>query len=116
MQHNDTIRVKHMLAAAKEALAFSEGQSRKDLENNRILVLAIIKSIEIIGEAATKVSKTFQLKYRTVPWSEIVNMRHRMIHAYYDVNLDIVWATVINDLPPLVESLQNIITAESGSE
>ena len=43
-------------------------------------------------------------------------MRHRMIHAYYDVNLDIVWATVINDLPPLVESLQNIITAESGSE
>ena len=116
MQHNDIIRIKHMLAAAKEAVAFSEGQSRGDLDGNRMLVLAIVKSLEIIGEAASKVSEPFKIKFDTIPWPEIINMRHRMTHAYYDVNLDIVWATVIQDLPALIKDLQNILAAGADSE
>jgi uncharacterized protein with HEPN domain len=110
MQPNDSIRIKHMLEAAREAVVFSEGRERKDLENNRMLVLAIVKSLEIIGEAASKVSESCQANFNHIPWPEIINMRHRMIHAYYDVNLDIVWATVTQDLPGLIKELESLLS------
>ena len=110
MQHDDLIRIKHMLEAAREALAFSKGHERQDLENNRMLTLAIVKSIEIIGEAASKVSESYKTSADAIPWPEIINMRHRMIHAYYDVNLDIVWATVTQDLPGLIKYLENLLS------
>jgi len=102
-----------MLEAAREALAFSEGNKREDLENNRMLVLAIVKSLEIIGEAASKVSESYKTSADAIPWPEIINMRNRMIHAYYDVNLDIVWATVTRDLPVLIKYLEDIISNEA---
>ena len=116
MKQPDVIRIQHMLAAANDALQFSKGRSRKDLENDRILALAIIKCIEIIGEAASKVSNECRDKYPDIPWLDIINMRNRMIHAYHDVNLDIVWATIIQDLPPLSYDLQNLLASKSDSE
>jgi len=101
-----------MLAASKEATEFASGKSRKDLEKDRILTLAIIKSIEIIGEAASKVTADFKLINTNIPWDDIINMRHRLIHAYFDVNLDIVWQTVQTDLPDLVKVLEKIIPPE----
>ncbi len=115
MKPPDVIRIQHMLAAVNDALQFSKGRSRKDLENDRIFALAIIKCIEIIGEAASKVSNESRDKYPDIPWLDIINMRNRMIHAYHDVNLDIVWATIIKDLPPLSKDLQNILTSEFDS-
>jgi uncharacterized protein with HEPN domain len=67
-------------------------------------MLAIIKSIEIIGEAASKVTDTFKTKNSNIPWNDIINMRNRLIHAYFDVNLDIVWQTVKTDLPDLIKA------------
>jgi uncharacterized protein with HEPN domain len=101
-----------MLNASKEATEFAAGKSRKDLEKDRILTLAIIKSIEIIGEAASKVTTEFKLKNKEIPWDDIINMRHRLIHAYFDVNLDIVWQTVETDLPELIAALTKIIPPE----
>lgn len=108
MKQPDTIRVQHMLSAARDALNFTKGISRNDLGRNRILTLAVIKCIEIIGEAASKVSKESQEECPDIPWLDIINMRNRMIHAYFDVNLDIVWATLNQDLPTLIKSLENI--------
>jgi len=111
MQH-DLIRLRHMLAAAKEAMEFAAGKTRMDLEKDRLHMLAIIKSIEIIGEAASKVTETFKTEKSNIPWNDIINMRNRLIHAYFDVNLDIVWQTVKTDLPDLIKDLEEIIPPE----
>ena len=101
-----------MLAAAKETMEFAAGKTRMDLEKDRLHMLAIIKSIEIIGEAASKVTETFKTENSNIPWNDIINMRNRLIHAYFDVNLDIVWQTVKTDLPDLIKALEEIIPPE----
>lgn len=95
-----------MLDAACEALGFAAGRHRRDLDTDRMLVLALVKAIEIIGEAGARVSIECRDATPDVPWPEIVGMRNRLVHAYFDVDLDVVWTTVRHDLPPLVEALQ----------
>ena len=108
MQH-DLIRLQHMLDAGKDALQFALGRGRNDLESDRMLALALIKALEIIGEAASKVSENFKSEHPEIPWLEITGMRNRMIHAYYDVNLDVVWQTIKSDLPDLLQSIEKIL-------
>ncbi|KMP12044.1 hypothetical protein UZ36_02450 [Candidatus Nitromaritima sp. SCGC AAA799-C22] len=105
----DIVRLKHMLDAAREALEFVREKTRAELETDRMLLLALIKSIEIIGEAASGLSETCQNQYPAIPWKSIVNMRNRLIHAYFDINLDVVWNTVAEDLPPLTVELEKIL-------
>jgi uncharacterized protein with HEPN domain len=101
-----------MMAAAKEAMEFAAGKTRMDLEKDRLHMLAIIKSIEIIGEAASKVTETFKTENINIPWNDIINMRNRLIHAYFDINLDIIWQTIKTDLPDLIKALEEIIPPE----
>jgi uncharacterized protein with HEPN domain len=98
-----------MLDAGKEALTFAQNKSRVDLDSNRMLVLSIVKSIEIIGEAASKVTQETRERYTELPWANIIAMRNRLIHVYFDIDLDRVWDTVTDDLPPLVASLEKVI-------
>jgi uncharacterized protein with HEPN domain len=101
-----------MLAASKEAMEFAAGKTRQNLQKDRIRVLAIIKSIEIIGEAASKVTEEFKSENKYIPWNDIISMRNRLIHAYFDVDLDIVWQTVKSDLPDLIKALEKILPPE----
>lgn len=110
MQDKDRFRLLHMMEAAKEALSFLVGKSREDLDKNRQLVLAIIREVEIIGEAAGKVSEEVRSQYPQIPWLDVVNMRHHLIHVYYDVDLDIVWDTAVKDLPGLIKELEAILS------
>ena len=112
MQQHDEIRLRHMLEAAKEAVEFAAGKSRKDLDDDRMLTLAITKSIEIIGEAASKVTEVCRAENDNIPWNDVTSMRNRLIHGYFDINLDIVWETIQTDLPGLIESLENILSKE----
>ncbi len=109
MPNDDLVRLRHMLDASREATAFAARKSRTDLDKDRMLTLSLIKSIEIIGEAATNVSADYQHKHPQIPWLDIIGMRNRLIHAYHSVNLDIVWETVIKDLPPLIAALEDIL-------
>ncbi len=109
MQKDDLVRLRHMLDAAKEALSFSAGKFRTDLNSDRMLVLSIVKDVEIIGEAAAKVSQETRKISEEIPWQDIIDMRNHLTHAYFDVDLDILWDTIMNDLPPLVEALEKII-------
>ncbi len=111
MRKDDLIRFRHMLDAAKEVLFFTSGKSRRDLDMNRMLVLALVKDIEIIGEAAGKVSTETRDEYKGIPWMDIIDMRNHLIHVYFDIDLDILWDTVINDLPPLIAEIEKIIQA-----
>lgn len=108
MHKDDAIRVRHMLDAANEALSFSKGKTRGDLDQDRKLVLSLVRLIEVIGEAAAQVSKEFQKSNPGIPWAVIVGMRNRLIHAYFDVDLDRVWDTVRDDLPQLIGQLEKV--------
>jgi uncharacterized protein with HEPN domain len=112
MQPHDDIRLRHMLDSAEEAIEFAAGKSRKDFDDNRKLLLAIIKSIEIIGEAASQISEARKAENDNIPWKDIIGMRNRLSHGYFDVNLDIVWQTVKTDLPDLIKALKEIIPPE----
>jgi uncharacterized protein with HEPN domain len=105
MKSEDLIRIRHMLDAIKEVLAFSKDKSRDDLDNSRMLTLAIIKELEIIGEAASKITPEFKATQSHIPWLDIVGMRNRLTHGYFDIDLDLVWTTVQEDLPLLLEQL-----------
>ena len=109
MQRDDSIRLRHMLDAAREAESFVRDKARGDLESDRKLVLALVKSIEIIGEAATKTSQHCRGELPHIPWADIVGMRNRLIHAYFDINLDVLWMTVRKDLPPLIAALEKAL-------
>ena len=74
-----------------------------------MLVLSLIRELEIIGEAASKVSPEVRSENRAIPWEDIVGMRNRLIHAYFDINLDVVWKTATNDLRSLKAELEKIL-------
>ncbi|MCK4304546.1 MAG: DUF86 domain-containing protein [Candidatus Eisenbacteria sp.] len=112
MPKDDGIRIRHMLDAAQEVISFSRGHMRADLDGNRLLTLGLLKGIEIIGEAASRVTSATQDRYPQIPWSDIVGMRNRVVHVYFDIDLDQVWETVTKDVPPLIEELKRIVPAE----
>jgi len=75
-------------------------------------VLGLVKAIEIIGEATYQVSESTRAEVPGIPWEDIVGMRHRLVHAYFDINLDILWRTVQDDLPPLVSALEAVLAKD----
>jgi uncharacterized protein with HEPN domain len=105
MQKDDLIRLRHMLEAAKEIDGFLAGRVREDLDSDRMLLLSIVKDLEIIGEAASRLSEESKKEIPDIPWPDIVNTRHRLIHAYYDIDVEIIWSTVQGDLPQLIVDL-----------
>jgi uncharacterized protein with HEPN domain len=106
MRRDDRIRLQHMLDSAREALSFTNGLNRADLDANRMLALSLVKCIEIVGEAAARVSQETRQQVPQIPWQDIVGMRNRLIHAYFDIDLDRVWDTVVADLPALIVLLE----------
>ncbi len=116
MQNPDLVRLRHMLDAAHEACSFVLGKAQNDLVIDRMLLLSVVKDIEIIGEAANKVSTAVKLAHPDIPWQIIADMRNRLIHAYFDINTMIVWNTVMIDLPPLISALETIISNNDVNE
>ena len=111
MKPDDHIRLRHMLDAAKEAVVFAQDETRESLDEDRKLLLALVKSIEIIGEAASRVSESCRDTYSQIPWPQIVGMRNRLIHAYFDIDHDTVWQTIKGDLPPLIAEIEKIVSS-----
>lgn len=100
-----------MLDAAREAMSFAAGRSRADLGRDRMLVLAIVKDVEIIGEAAARTTPALQNSHPEIPWAQIIAMRNRLTHAYFDVDLQVVWDTVTDDLPQLAALLEPLVAS-----
>jgi uncharacterized protein with HEPN domain len=103
-----------MLEATREAIGFARERRRKDLDRDRMLLLSLVKALEMIGEAASKVTVETRDSCPEIPWSEIVAMRNRLIHVYFDINAEIVWQTVIDDLPALERKLQALLDRASA--
>ena len=105
-QHEDTLRMQHMLDHAKEAWSLVQGKDRMDLDSERVLSLALVRLLEIVGEAASRVSEASQLRYPSIPWPQIIGMRNRLIHGYGSVDMDILWEILTEDIPPLIAELE----------
>jgi uncharacterized protein with HEPN domain len=112
MQRDDKIYIRHILDAARKALHFTANRNREDLNNNEMLAISLVHLLEIIGEAANFVSNDFRKQYPHVPWRKMIGLRNRLIHGYFDINLDIVWDTVLKDLSPLMTDLEKIFPLE----
>ena len=91
---------------ALELVALMRGRSRGDLDSDRLLALAVVRLLEIVGEAAARVPVEERARRPEIPWSSIVGLRNRLIHGYDDVDHDIEWAIVSTDLPTLVAQLR----------
>jgi len=111
-RHDDKVRLRHMLDHAREAVAMIEGKERSDLFQQRLLELALTRLVEIIGEAAAKVSPEAQDRYTLIPWRDVVGMRNRLVHGYNSIDLNVLWDTIEDDLLPLIEALEQIIEKE----
>jgi uncharacterized protein with HEPN domain len=98
-----------MLSHAREVRDVVAGRDRSDLDRNRLLSLAVVRLLEIIGEAAGRVSDVDRARFPEVPWREVVGLRNRLIHGYDEVDLDVVWAVLSQDISPLAEALEKIV-------
>jgi uncharacterized protein with HEPN domain len=110
MQPRDDItRVRHMLEAAEEACEFIGQTTFEEFRKNRQIAHAVMRTLEIIGEAASQISPEFQNKHPEIAWRTIIGMRNRLVHAYFDINFTVVWETVRDDLPPFITQLKTIL-------
>ena len=104
-----------MLLAGQDAVEFATGLTFQEFEQSRLHQNAVLKAIETIGEAAARISKETRQAHPEIPWNEIVGMRNRLVHVYFDVSLYRVWQTVQQDVPRLVAMLEPLVPPESGS-
>jgi Uncharacterized conserved protein len=113
----DRIRLRHMIEAAEAALGFIAGRSLEEFRSDKMIQFAVARAIEILGEAASKMTAAGRASQPALPWQAMVGMRNRLIHAYFDVDAEVVWKTVSEELPPLLVALHGIDEAlEDGND
>lgn len=104
---DDRVRVEHMLEAARDITRYIEGRSRTDLESDSMLLRALNNAVQQIGEAAANVSDAGRARVPGLPWGQIVAMRHVLVHVYWGIDLDRLWATAVRDIPVLIAALES---------
>lgn len=112
MEHDDAIYVSHMLDMTRRAVQAIETKSRANYDEDDILRLGLTHLVQVIGEAARKVSPKFQAEHPEIAWRRIIGMRHRIVHDYMRVDEDILWQVVTKDLPVLLPLLEEIMPGE----
>jgi uncharacterized protein with HEPN domain len=112
MQDEDRVRLRHMVEASEELQGFIQGRTQLDLESDRMLLFAVIHAIEILGEAASKISAEARVANPQLPWRDIVAMRNRLIHGYFDIDTRIVWKTATEEIPALVPLIRSLAESE----
>jgi len=112
MNGADLKRVRHILDAVRKSMQFSHNRTREDLDREEMLTLSLLKLTEIVGEAASKISPSFRNKYPNIPWDRMIKMRNRLIHGYFDIELNIIWKTIVEDFPPRLPELERILDKE----
>ncbi len=108
-RHDDRVRIRHALDAARKAVSSTATWTREDLDLEELSTLGLIRLLEIIGEAANAVSPEVQLAHPSVPWRKLTGLRNRLVHGYFNVNLDILWDTIRGELPELIASLEQVL-------
>lgn len=105
----DRGRLEHILDAIHRLEGYCKGKTLEDMERNDMMYYAVVKNIEIIGEAAYMLTKEFTETHKDTPWRYIVKMRHVLVHGYYQVAVDEIWAVIENDLPLLKNQIEGYL-------
>jgi uncharacterized protein with HEPN domain len=108
-RRDDSTALRQMLEFAELVINHCAGKSSEDLSDDEVLQAAVMRWIELIGEAANRVSRDTQRKHPSIPWSDIIGTRNRILHGYDEVNLQILWDTINDDIPALVSTLRKIV-------
>jgi uncharacterized protein with HEPN domain len=111
MNPPDRARLRHLVDALNAATRFVLGRTRSDLDTDEMLLFALVRAVEVAGEAASRVTADTRSELPDVPWNSIVGMRNRLVHAYFDVDRDILWTTVTVAVPPLLKRLAEELDA-----
>lgn len=106
--NDDAVYVQHMLESIEHIETYTEDVDEGAFKESPLIQDAVIRHLEIVGEAATRVSEDAQDRFDDVPWRDITGMRNKLIHGYFGVDVDVVWETVVEDLPPLKRALERI--------
>lgn len=109
MRKDDLVYLRHILDSIEKIQLYLQGVSKEDFDKNSMLQDAVIRQIEIIGEAARNVSEELKGKNPEVPWLMMTGMRNKLIHEYFAVNTSIVWDTIMEDLPVLRKQIQELL-------
>jgi len=112
MAKDDSLYLGHMLDIARKVVTKTSGLSRADYDQDENLRLALAHLVQVIGEAARRVSPKTQKAHPEIPWANIIGMRHKVVHDYLEVDEDIIWAVARVDLPALVKALERIVPPE----
>ena len=112
MPAEDLVRVLHMIEAAELVSEFMSGRQRDDLDKDRMLLFAVVRAVEVLGEAAGKVSESTRTAAPDLPWAAMTGMRNRLIHGYFDIDTEIVWQTVAEEIPTLLPKLHALADEE----
>ena len=114
MPKDDLVYIGHMLDMARKALGKVKGKTRQDFEADENLRLALTHLLQIIGEAAGRVSPGFKKAHDSIPWKDIIGMRHKVVHDYLNVDRNVVWKTVTEELGPLIKDLEPLVPDSPG--
>ena len=105
--------LQHILSECSFVVKNTEDKTKEQVLEDEVLIRALVRSLEIIGEATKKLPKDFRTQYAQVNWDEMAGMRDVLIHDYFGIDYDVVWNTVRNDIPELQNELERIIEIES---
>lgn len=105
-----------MLIAARRAKEFVAGIDESTFANSPLHQSAVVKQLEIIGEAAYRITAETRDAHSEIPWSEMTGMRHRLVHDYRNIDVALVWDTATHDLDPLISQLEPLIPPESEED
>jgi uncharacterized protein with HEPN domain len=110
MPHDEDInRLCHIWQAACEIQEHTKFRTKKQFLSDRLLQLAIVRLVEMIGEAASRISDEYKDQHRYIDWRAMVTMRNRLVHVYFDIDLDVVWQTIAEDIPALMNVIKPIL-------
>lgn len=115
-RRDDRTLLQDMIDTAQSALVAVSHCGFDALAANHVWTLGLVKCLEIVGEAAARLSGDFKSRHPGVPWTAIIGMRNRLVHAYFDIDYEQVWKALTEELPPLVEQLEAILSSESENE
>ena len=108
----DPGRLQDIIQAANNIISFTAGFSQQELEVDKLRYFAVVKNVEIIGEAAYMLTPDFKEIHNDIPWNAIIKMRHILVHGYATIHQDILWHTALVDVPLLKDQIEGIITQE----
>lgn len=108
----DKNRLQHMLEAMNNVNEFTQGVTYEELVGNKILCHAVVHNIQVLGEAAYKLTKEFCAMHSEIPWKDIVSLRHVLVHDYYKIDFHELWTIVHEELPPLQKQIEEIVNSE----